>query len=172
MIADFIRTSPLRALLLAAGCTSAAMLCGAWVAQYGFGLHPCELCMAQRYPYMAILVIAAAACLIPSPRRQWHAALLCGALFLLDAGIAGYHTGVELGVFKGPSACSGAALSGQSLEEMRRIIMNAALMPCNQPAAYFLGLSMAAWNSMIATLLGVSTWTVLYRLRRHPGLKL
>lgn len=165
---DSIRKSPIKALLLAASAVSAAMLGGALVAQYGFGMHPCELCMAQRYPYMAVIAVGVlGAFLRLSGRARGYAAALCGGLFLLDAGIAGYHAGVEWGIFTGPTACSGSSLAGQSLEEMRRIIMNAALVPCNQPMAHFLGLSMAAWNGLIALGLGVATFALLYKGRKH-----
>ena len=31
----------------------AALLLGALVAQHGFGLYPCEMCMWQRWPHVA-----------------------------------------------------------------------------------------------------------------------
>ena len=37
----------------------ALLLGGAYVAQYGFDLYPCEMCWWQRYPHFAALVLAA-----------------------------------------------------------------------------------------------------------------
>ena len=34
---------------------SAALLGGAYLSQYGFGLFPCEMCWWQRYPHFAAL---------------------------------------------------------------------------------------------------------------------
>ena len=54
------RNIPLKRLLFFAAVISAAMLAVVLVAQYGFGLHPCELCMAQRYPYAAVTAVGLA----------------------------------------------------------------------------------------------------------------
>ena len=39
----------------------AALLGGAYLSQYGFGLYPCEMCWWQRYPHFAALVLACCA---------------------------------------------------------------------------------------------------------------
>ncbi len=54
-----------RALALAAPL---ALLGGAYVAQYGFGLFPCEMCWWQRYPHFVAVALATAAFLL-SPGR-------------------------------------------------------------------------------------------------------
>jgi disulfide bond formation protein DsbB len=154
----------MRRLLLMSAAASAAILGAALIGQYVFGLHPCELCLYQRYPYVAIMAIGlAGALLVKLPRAQATLAGLCGLLFLLDAGIAFYHTGVEWKIFPGPSACSSGDTSGMTLEEMRQQIMNAQLVPCDQPMAHFLGLSMAGWNMLLAMSLAAVVFTLLCR---------
>ncbi len=143
-----------RAGLFLAGAAAAAALAGALVAQYGFALHPCDLCLYQRYPYALIALVAfPAAIWVKRPGVQRALLLLCGLLFLADAGIAFYHTGVEFGWFKGPDACSATDAGEMTLEEMRAAIMNAPLVSCGQAMAYFFGLSMAAWNTIFAALM-------------------
>jgi disulfide bond formation protein DsbB len=143
------------------------MLGAALIAQYGFNMHPCELCLAQRVPYALIALIGLVAAMkVKGAGGLRKVALVCGLLFLVDAGIAGYHTGVETGVFTGPSACSNSSTGEQTLEEMRAAIRNAQLVPCDQPMAHFLGLSMAAWNMVGATLLTVGVFVCLKRLRK------
>ena len=129
-----------------------AALLLAFVAQYGFLLHPCDLCWLQRYPYMAVMAVALIGRLWVPVRGL---VLLCAALFLLDAGIAFYHAGVELDIFKGPDACSSQGGGEKTLEEMRAEIMNAPLVSCKQATAYFLGVSMAMWNGLYATVMFV-----------------
>ena len=132
---------------------AAAALCLALIAQYGFLLHPCELCVLQRYPYAVILAVALLAALaVKSPKMQLVFILACTMLFALDASIGFYHTGVEMDIFKGPDACSNTAGGEQTLEEMRAAIMNAPFVSCKQAMAYFLGLSMAAWNGLAASI--------------------
>jgi disulfide bond formation protein DsbB len=150
------KLSPKRLLLLAAGF-SLAMLAAALVAQYGFHLNPCHLCLLQRYPYAAIAVLALLAAWRGSPKIQLYALFACAALFFTDAAIAFYHTGVEYHWFPGPSGCTNTATGAETLEEMRAQIRNAPLVTCDQAAAYFFGLSMAAWNFLAATGAGAAT---------------
>lgn len=146
----FAQKKPLRALVALAGLLSASFLAFALVSQYGFGLFPCELCIKQRVPYALIVGVAVLAWgLKISEKWAWWLVLLCAGLFVADAGIAFYHAGVEMHWFPGPSACT-ASSEPQTLEEMRKAIMEADLVSCDQPMAHVLGLSMAAWNGVAA----------------------
>lgn len=167
---DFIKANPPRALLLAALLASALILGVALVSQYGFGLFPCELCILQRIPYAVIIVLAGmGAYSLRTQRRLMMVAALCAALFAVDAGIAAYHAGVELHIFPGPSGCTADNSKEQTLEEMRRAIMEAQLVPCDQPMVHVLGLSMAAWNAVAAALLAGGMAAALLRLRGKGG---
>ena len=158
-----------RLLLLFASGVSLLFLAVALVSQYGFGLFPCELCIAQRVPYGLIALVAAPFLLkrfsdVARRRVLW----LCVLLFLADSGIAFYHTGVELHWFPGPSGCT-SSTEPQTLEEMRRAIMEAELVSCDQPMAHVLGLSMAAWNGIAALGAALAVVLGLRCLRRKGG---
>lgn len=158
-----------RTLLLLASAFSLAMLGGAFTAQYGFELYPCELCVYQRYPYITVLVLAAIAAYRLPPRIQLLAAYLCAVLFLGNAGLGFYHTGVEQGWFKGPSGCSSASTGAETLEELRRQIMEAPLVACDQAMGYVFGLSLAAWNAFLALLAGIATLAAAMVLQRKAS---
>ena len=150
-------------------CISTALLGTALVGQYGFGLHPCHLCLYQRYPYAAIIALGAAGFFIRNPRLQLAIAVACIALFALDAGIASYHAGVEAGIFPGPSGCTSSGKTGQTLEELRAEILNAPLVTCDQAMVYVLGLSMAAWNAIAAAVMSIVSLIFVHLLRKgHP----
>lgn len=152
-IIEKISMIPMRVVLVLCALVSFLFLAVALVSQYGFGLHPCDLCIYQRIPYAIILILALFGVFLVKNRRvRYIIAVVCALLFLTDAGIAGYHAGVEAGIFKGPDSCSSDGGGGQTIEEIRAAIMNAPLVTCSQAMAYFMGLSMAAWN-MIAALL-------------------
>ena len=156
-----------RVLLLLCALFSFLMLAVALIGQYGFGLHPCDLCIYQRIPYAAIVFFGLVGAFLPKARRlQYAIAVVCTLLFLVDAGIAGYHTGVETGIFKGPTACSGDGKLGQTLEEIRAAILNAPLVTCEQAMFYVLGLSMAAWNMIAATIAFLASSFILFKNRR------
>lgn len=139
---------------LAVALLSAASLGAAFVAQYGFGLAPCELCIWQRWPYAASILLGLAALLLP----RWRAPLLVLAAlsFAAGAGIAVFHVGVEEKWWQGLASCSGAP-TPKSLEELRVQLMTAPVVRCDEAAFRFLGLSMAGWNVIWAALLAVFT---------------
>lgn len=154
-----------RRLVWLAAAYSAVMLAVALVSQYGFGLYPCELCLAQRVPYALIVALGVGAWLVRSPKVWMWMALGVTALFFVDAGIAYYHFGVELHIFKGPSACT-ASTEPQTLEEMRAALLNAALVSCDQPMLHVLGLSMAGWNALAACAGGAAMFWSLCAMRK------
>lgn len=167
MKAIFKEKFNIRNVLFAVAAFSAAMLAGALTGQYGLGWHPCDLCIMQRYPYAAIIAIGlGAGFFLRSARAQWWVLLLCIVLLWVDAGIAFYHTGVELEWFKGPDACSNADSGEMTLEEMRRAILNAPLVSCSQAMAYVMGLSLAAWNTIFASIMAVVLMVCAVRLKK------
>jgi len=126
-----------------------ASLIMALVAQYGFELWPCDLCIYQRYPAVAAVAIMVMAEFIKKPR-------LMLALFMMACIITGdiaiYHTGVEQGWWPGPTSCSGDGLNGAllSLEELKGQIMGAPIIRCDKPAFEFMGITMASANAIFS----------------------
>jgi disulfide bond formation protein DsbB len=98
------------------------------------------------------------------PAKYLRLGLLLSALLLLTGtGIAGYHAGVEMGIFTGPGGCTSNTTGGESIEELRAQIMNAPLVSCDQAMATFFGLSLAAWNTLVYLFL---TFVALYGVTR------
>jgi disulfide bond formation protein DsbB len=139
---SWARGGPLVVLLF-----SIATLGIALIAQYGFGLRPCALCIWQRWPYAATILLSALAVILLKGGTRTAALLLalcCGA-FLIGAGIAGFHVGVEQHWWSGTAACAGAA-GGNSLEALRAQIVGAPVVRCDEAAWSLFGISMAGWN--------------------------
>ena len=69
--------------------SAAAALLGAFVAQYGFGLRPCILCLVQRVPFALALALGLTG-LSPRLTPEWRRNLiaLAGLVFLTNSGIA------------------------------------------------------------------------------------
>jgi len=137
-------------LVVALAC--AATLGAVFVAQYGFGLAPCELCIAQRWPHGIAVVLGVAALLLPRFRTTLLA--LAALSLAIGGGIAMYHVGVEQHWWQGPTACTGAA-TPNSLDALRAQLMAAQVVRCDEVAFRFLGLSMAGWNVLWSALLVV-----------------
>jgi disulfide bond formation protein DsbB len=148
-------------ILLAAG-GSAALLLGAFAFQYIGGLPPCAMCLWQRWPHAAAVLIGLAALALPG-----GALPVLGALAALStAAIGGFHTGVERGWWAGPSSCSGGAgLTGQSGSDLLSLDAPVKVVMCDEVAWQMLGLSMASWN-MLASLALAALW--IWAARKAP----
>ncbi len=83
---------------------------GALVSQYGFGLHPCEMCYWQRWPHQVAMVLAALALLLRRSDAAMRALTLLSAVAIAVSGAIGvFHAGVEYGLWEGLTTCSTAA---------------------------------------------------------------
>jgi disulfide bond formation protein DsbB len=135
-----------------------AALCVAWIAQYGFGLAPCELCYLQRYGYWVAVALGIIAILQParSARRKAAVAVLALA-FLATAGIALFHVGVEQKWWQGFASCTGGIAPGMTPEELQNAIQNAPIVRCDEPAWTMFGISMAGYDLAYALLLTIFT---------------
>jgi len=142
---------------LAAG-GSAALLAGAYLFQF-LGYPPCAMCLWQRWPHAAAILIGILAVKVPGP---WLPA--CGAIAAaITGGIGVYHTGVERDWWEGPSSCSGGgALDGLSGSDLLAIEGPQVVM-CDQVSWELLTLSMASWNALASFAL-VIVWIVAIRL--------
>lgn len=146
---------------------SAGALGFALIMQYGFDVHPCILCLWQRIPFGLAAMLALMACIWRPYRKRGRILLgLCAVLFSANAGLAFFHTGVELHWWTGTSGCHITPLHGASVEDWRTQIMNTATGHCDQINWTFLGLSMANWN--IPFSLGLALYSLAAAFYRRP----
>jgi len=148
-----------RAAFSLTGLLVATALLLAYIAEYGFGLAPCELCLWQRIPFYGILGLYCLGTLLPLLRRHYKALLGCISLLLAaNTGLASYHTGVEQGWWPGPTHCSGDEIqSFDTVEALRQHILNAPLVRCDKPALEVFGITMASANAAFCLLLLIYT---------------
>jgi disulfide bond formation protein DsbB len=76
--------------------------------------------------------------------------ILLALLFLTDAGIAGFHVGVEQRWWEGLSTCSGYVNVTDDINAAVDAIMNAPLIKCDEIAWSLFGVSMAGYNMILA----------------------
>ena len=133
---------------------------------YGFqfnGYAPCDLCWYQRYPYMAIIALVVVATLLKEQNSRLLLVLVTLLVFV-DAGIAGYHAGVEYKWWEGPSTCGGAfdfSDTELTLESLNNLA--ARVIRCDEAAWTLGGISMAGYNTLMALSLAVFGITALKR---------
>lgn len=144
--------------VLAVLLASVGVLTTAFGFQYLGGLRPCPLCIAQRWPYAAAIVLSGFALSVVRHDRRAAALLLgaCGILFLAGAGIALHHAGVEQHWWQGSAECTAPAGGGAlTLQQMTARLLATPVVRCDEIPWSFLGLSMAAWNVPVSSALAL-----------------
>ncbi len=149
-----------RARLLAL-LTPLALLVGAYISQYGFGLYPCEMCWWQRYAHFAALVLALGAWVRPG--AVWLTAL-AGAAIAAAGAIGLFHAGVEYHWWDGLTRCSANVAAGSA--DPLEAIMNAPVIRCDAAPWDLFGISLAGWNFLFS---GAAAMAIFSILAKKPG---
>lgn len=155
------------ALIFVAGF-SAAALAIAYVSQYAYGLHPCELCLYQRAPYALVVLfgILGIAMSGKSPSAPRLFLGLSALAFAVNAVFASYHTGVERKWW--PSFLEGCTIPSfeGSISDVLAQIEAAPLARCDEIpwTDPVIGLSMANYNVLFCALLAAfALWAAMRR---------
>ena len=127
-----------------------ALLWGAIGSQVFGHLVPCEMCMWQRWPHVAAIVLALVAIALRSQPSASRAFTLLAALaILVSGGIGVYHAGVEYHWWTGPTRCTGGGF--KSLADL----MKAPVVMCDVPQWKLGGISLAGFNAIFSILGGL-----------------
>jgi disulfide bond formation protein DsbB len=159
------KTNPALAAALAIAAIAALTLMGAWFFQLVLDIPPCPLCLEQRHAYYLAVPLGglvAWAALRRAPRAAVAAGLALLALAALyNAGLGGYHAGVEWGFWPGPTECTGPVLdlgkAGSLFENLDKVKVTR----CDEVQWRFLGLSLAGYNVLISLLMAaLAVWGI------------
>ena len=143
-----------RAIMLAwLGGASGLLLGGALGAQYIGGLMPCDLCIWQRWPHVAIILFAVGGGI---GFRTDMAFLLVALAGFVSVGLGVWHAGIEYQLWEGLATCSGtiSGTTGASVADMLKNLQNTDLVRCDEVAWSWLGLSLAGWNALFSLCIG------------------
>jgi len=138
--------------------------------QYFGGLEPCKLCHYQRWPYIFTFTAGLLAWALPggSTARQPLIAA-CTIAFAIGGAVAFYHAGVEYGWFTGPTSCSGAGKTPDTIEELRRQLLSLPVVRCDEPAWTKFGVSMAGYNVLTSAVLAAISLFAAGRMRGNTN---
>ncbi len=120
----------------------------ALIAEYIYGLQPCELCLKQRHPYYFIIVITLMIFFIPKLNKFFM-------YFLAELGIiygifySVWHVGVENKLLKGPAGCSADLIKALNTEDLKEQILSKQVISCDEVIWSLFGLSAATLNTLI-----------------------
>jgi disulfide bond formation protein DsbB len=139
-----------RSLILLATLGSVGLLGGAFAFQYIGGLAPCQLCLWQRWPHAAAILIGVVALATGLRGLVW----LGGLAALTTAGIGMFHVGVEQLWWEGLATCTAGSIEGISTADLLDPTKDiAAVVRCDEIAWSLLGISMAGWNVVLSLVL-------------------
>jgi disulfide bond formation protein DsbB len=146
--------------MVAAG-GSAALLAGALAFQHIGGLAPCTLCIWQRWPHAAAVVLGGLSLAVPG-----RVLPLLGMLAALaTAATGGFHVGVEQQWWEGLATCSAGSIAGVAVGDLLNPdAAVAAPVRCDAVAWSLFGVSMAGWNMLVSLALA-GAWRMAARAK-------
>ncbi len=125
------------------------MVLGALTFEHILGYQPCPLCYLQRKPWYALVPggLALVVFAVKGNTGMLRIGLALAALLLLvNAGIGGWHAGIEWKWWEGPASCSSGGMDFTvALPDLnRRVVL------CDEAPVRILGLSLAGWNAVVS----------------------
>jgi len=123
----------------------------AYFIQYVLGHKPCNLCLIERIPYLASVILVSLIFIMN--RFEKIIAGIVLLFFLFGALVSFYHVGIEQGFFSESLVCNlGISEDNLSKEQLLKQLKNPSIS-CKDVTFRFLGLSLATINTIISILL-------------------
>ena len=125
---------------------STISLAFAYIVEYIMHLAACPLCIYQRFPYLIYIMLSIIALSSKENYDRYFALTAFSACML-----AGYHTGIERGVFELSAFCTPlvSVTDNISVEDFTKMLYNQQIGTCNKPALVIFSLSMTEWNLLL-----------------------
>ena len=129
------------------------------------GLVPCALCLLERWPYRAAILLGLVSFFLPPGFARWGLGLVLLSM-LTAVALAGLHVGVEQGWWPSPlPECAAPHFSAGDLAQRLAAMPMRPSKPCDAPTFLIPGLplSMAAMNFIYASVFSVLLAGFLWR---------
>ena len=120
----------------------------AYFIQYILGHKPCNLCIIERIPYIAVIILISLIFILN--RYQKIISSLILIFFIFGAVVSFYHFGIEQGFFSESLICELTNNNPLNKEELLNQLKKAEIVSCKDVAFRFLGLSLATINTIIS----------------------
>jgi len=126
-------------------------LSAAYFIQYLLGYKPCNLCLIERIPYFAAVILVSFIFIIN--RFEKIISIIVLLFFLFGAVVSFYHFGIEQGFFSESLVCNLGKADNLSKEELLKQLESSSIVSCKDVTFAFLGISLATINTIISMLL-------------------
>ena len=124
----------------------------AYFIQYILGHEPCNLCLIERIPYLASLILISLIFIINKFEKLIAGIVLL--FFIFGFVVSFYHVGIEQGFFSESFVCDlGSSKENISKEDLLKQLQNKTPISCKDVTFRLFGLSLATINTVISILL-------------------
>ena len=123
----------------------------AYFIQYVLGHKPCNLCIIERIPYIAAIILISLIFILN--RYQKIISSLILIFFIFGAVVSFYHFGIEQGFFSESLVCDLSNSQPLNKEELLNQLKKKEIISCKDVTFRFLGLSLATINTIISVIL-------------------
>ena len=123
----------------------------AYFIQYVLGHKPCNLCIIERIPYIAAIILVSLIFILN--RYQKIISSLILIFFIFGSVVSFYHFGIEQGFFSESLVCDLGNSQPINKEELLNQLKKAEIVSCKDVTFRFLGLSLATINTIISIIL-------------------
>ena len=120
----------------------------AYFIQYALGHKPCNLCIIERIPYIASIILISLIFIISKYEKIISIIIL--VFFIFGAVVSFYHFGIEQGFFSESLICELTNNNPLNKEELLNQLKKAEIVSCKDVTFRFLGLSLATINTIIS----------------------
>ena len=125
----------------------------AYFIQYVLGHKPCNLCIIERIPYIAAIILISLIFILN--KYQNIISIFILIFFFFGAVVSFYHFGIEQGFFKESSVCTTKDLSQSLTKEEILEQLNKNIISCKDVSFAIFGLSLATINTIFSICLSV-----------------
>jgi len=130
---------------------SVLSLSTAYFIQYALGHKPCNLCIIERIPYIASIILISLIFIISKYKKIISSIILL--FFIFGAVVSFYHFGIEQGFFSESLICELSNNNPLNKEELLKQLQKSEIVSCKDVTFRFLGLSLATINTIISIIL-------------------
>ena len=123
----------------------------AYFIQYVLGHKPCNLCIIQRIPYIAAIILISLIFILNKYQKIISSLILI--FFIFGTVVSFYHFGIEQGFFSESLVCNLGNSQPLNKEDLLNQLKKTEIVSCKDVTFRFLGLSLATINTVISLIL-------------------
>ena len=123
----------------------------AYFIQYVLDHKPCNLCLIERIPYIASVILISLIFILNKFEKIISIIILL--FFIFGAIVSFYHFGIEQGFFKESLVCDLGNNANLTKEQLLKQLKNSSVVSCKDVTFRVLGFSLATINTIISIIL-------------------